>query len=180
MIWQIFSPGKVFSCCPSIVWREEQLGAWQPAIAVPTSSNKQGLFEMQKIIGQHVIHLLAAGEKGCAAMVISRCGQVGKGTHIFAFRVVPGSEKGRWQWWFEHLSTFPWPPLTQPPIVTNPVRKATAHVPLPPFRRVSCFPPESKGNVILQFVQTYLLLFHRCWCCCSCTRQWWRSQFVSV
>ena len=42
-----------------------------------------------------------------------------------------------------HLSTFPWtvqfPEL--PPIMTKPPWKATAHLPSPPFARVSCVPP---------------------------------------
>ena len=49
MIWKIFSPGKVSSCCPGVVWREVQLGAGEPR-AVPASSNNQGLFEKGLLI----------------------------------------------------------------------------------------------------------------------------------
>ena len=39
-------------------------------------------------------YLLAFGDKGCAAVLIPRCGQVGKGTQVFAFRVIPWTKKG--------------------------------------------------------------------------------------
>ena len=149
MIWQIFSPGKVFSCRPSTIWWEEQLRACNVA-TIRTSSNKQSLFEIQKKENWTTcgyFHLLAVtGEKTGAAMLISRCGQVGKGFQVFAFRVVPRTERERWwQWRFEHLSTFPWVPQ-QPPIVTKPVLYGSAHVPNPPFWRVNCDPPAIKQN----------------------------------
>ena len=47
MIWQMFSPWKVSSCSPySIIG--VYFRAHEPGTAVPTSSNKQGLLEMQK------------------------------------------------------------------------------------------------------------------------------------
>ena len=88
----MFSPWKVCSCSPYSV------GVYFCALYWPapsqTSSNKQDLFEIQsgKIIGQ--LHLLAVREKGCAGVLPSRCGQVGKGIQVFAFRVVPGTERG--------------------------------------------------------------------------------------
>ena len=103
MIRQIFSPGKVSSCCPFICWWKVNFGArfQGPRIAL-TSSNKQGLFEIQKKENWTTwgyFHLLAVvGEKTGAGVVISRCGQVGKGTQVIAFRVVPGTERD-W-WWF--------------------------------------------------------------------------------
>ena len=163
MIWQIFSPGKVFSFCPFICWWEVNLGAGHRA-RFPTSSNKQGLFEIQNKYNWTTFgcfYLLPVREKTGAAVQKSRCGQVGKGTQIFAFRVVPGRERGWWwQLWFEHLSTFPWgtrspwllsgPLLPRPPIVTKPVLKGRAHVPRPPFWRVSFWieePPLNKRKL---------------------------------
>ena len=38
--------------------------------------------------------LVVAGQKTGAAVVHSRCCQVGKGAQVFAFRVIPGIERG--------------------------------------------------------------------------------------
>ena len=152
MIWQMFSPWKVSS------WSPYSIGVYFCALkngtAVPTSSNKQGLFEIQKKDNWTpcgYFHLLAVHQKTCAGVVISRCTQVGKGIQVFAFRVVPRTKRERWwlQWWFEHLSTFPCaltPPIKPPeplwpPIVRKPSSQTSAHVPLAPFRRVSRDPP---------------------------------------
>ena len=151
MIWKIFSPWKVSPCCPSIVWWQEQLCARYSAIFAVTSSNKQGLFEIQKKENWTTcgyFHLLAvSGEETGASVARSRCGQVGKGIQVFAFRVVPRTERGWWWWqlWFEHLSTFPWEPLL-PPIVTKPVLYGVAHVAHPSFWRVISDPPLIKQN----------------------------------
>ena len=66
-------------------------------IVTVTSSNKQGLFEKEKNDNRTTcgyFHLLAVGDKGCAAVALSWCGQVGKGIQVFAFRVVTGTERG--------------------------------------------------------------------------------------
>ena len=165
MIQQLFPPGKVSSCCPFICWWKVNFGArFIPIIVVQTSSNKQGLFEIQKKDNRTTFGyscLFPIPEKTGAAMHISRCGQVRKGFQVFAFRVVPGRERGWWwQLWFEHLSTFPWgtrspwllsgPLLPRPPIVTKPVLKGRAHVPRPPFWRVSFWieePPLNKRKL---------------------------------
>ena len=96
---QMFSPGKVSSCRPFAIG--VYFCAHGQYISVPdtvqTSSNKQGLFETQKKDNWTTFgyfHLLAVREKARAAVVISRCGQVRKGFQVFAFRVVPGTERG--------------------------------------------------------------------------------------
>ena len=92
---QMFSPGKVSSCRPFAIG--VYFRAHEPGTAVPTSSNKQGLLEMQKKDNWTTFgyfHLLAVREKARAAMVSSRCEQVRKGTQVFAFRVVPRTERG--------------------------------------------------------------------------------------
>ena len=38
--------------------------------------------------------LVVAGQKADAAVLPSRCCQVGKGAQVFAFRVIPGIERG--------------------------------------------------------------------------------------
>ena len=139
----MFSPWKVSS------WSPYSIGVYFCALkngtAVPTSSNKQGLFEIQKKDNWTpcgYFHLLAVHQKTCAGVVISRCTQVGKGIQVFAFRVVPGTERGWWwQLWFEHLSTFPWGVGQPPPIVTKPVLKGRAHIPSPLFWRLSFVSP---------------------------------------
>ena len=148
MIWQMFSPRKVSSWSPFSIWREEQLCGCNVATIFASSSNKQGLFEIQKKENWTTcgyFHLLAVtGEKTGASMVLSRCGQVGKGILVFAFRVVPGTERRWWwlQWWFQHLSTFPWTPLpSAPPIARKPFSQTSAHVAQPPCWRVSRDPP---------------------------------------
>ena len=101
------------------------------------------VFKIQKKDNFHLLALFA--DKACAAVVISRCGQVGKGTQVFAFRVVPRTERGWWWWqlWFEHLSTFPWGSLLPwaPPIVRKPSSQTSAHVFQPLFWRVNGDPP---------------------------------------
>ena len=95
MIRQILSPWKVSSCCPYAVCK---YFCGRHKVAVETSSNNQGLFEIQtkdNWTTHGYFHLLAVGDKGCAAVVISRCGQVGKGIQVIAFRVVPGTDGGR-------------------------------------------------------------------------------------
>ena len=147
-----FSPWKVSSSCPPTVWGIVQLGAQIPAIAVPTPNDKQGLFETKKKESWKKLgyfHLLSlVGQKACAAVPSSSFGQVRKGTQVFAFRVVPRTERERWwQWRFEHLSTFPWVPSKSfPPIVTKPSSQFSAQVPDPPFWRVNCDPPLIKQN----------------------------------
>ena len=142
-------PGKVSSWCPSSIWCHEYFGAHKPVkLHQQASSNKQGLFEIQKKENWKTceyFHLLpASGEKTRASVVRSRCDQLGKGIQVFAFRVVPGTERGWWWWqlWFEHLSTFPWAlGPSRPPIVRKPSSQTSAHVPLALLWRVSSDPP---------------------------------------
>ena len=65
--------------------------------SVVTSSNKQGLFEIKKKKNWtkcRYFHLLSlVGEETGAGVVISWCGQIGKGTQVITFRVVPGRER---------------------------------------------------------------------------------------
>ena len=128
-LWQLFSPWKIFSCCPPIVWRQVQLRAPFISFAARAStSNKQALFGISKNwtldIGKWTLyivhcvcivcighwtwgywHLLSlAGEKTWTAVSRSWRGQVGKGTQEFALRVIPGSETG---WCYHVLNTSP-------------------------------------------------------------------------
>ena len=59
-------------------------------LSPPATSNP--LVEIRKEVNFHL--LAEVGEKTCAAVPTSRCGQVGKGTQVFAFRVIPGTEQG--------------------------------------------------------------------------------------
>ena len=78
---------RIFQCW--IIWPAHRWNLQQQASSVWKKTYNW------KTCGYFHLLALARGE-GSAAVGISRCGQVGKGTQVFALRIVPRTERGWW------------------------------------------------------------------------------------
>ena len=112
-------PCQIFCFGPVRLWWQVDFGDYVITVR-DTSSNQQALFEEQKIIKQHwnlfyfgrqrwsnvlmnKLYLFSIWGECWAGVAVSCCDQVGQGTKMVAFRIIPGIRVRGWLQWKSSL-----------------------------------------------------------------------------